>query len=81
MWYDAIVNKIKKFNTKVKVVEIKANTEDINNIVGHKKENIEKLRENYDVELEIKIDNNIKHGKFELKVEKTYDDLLEEIRK
>jgi len=81
MWYDAIVNKIKKYNTKVKVVEIKANPEDINNIVGHKRENIDKLRDNYDVELEIKMDNNIKHGKFELKVEKTYDDLLEEIRK
>lgn len=37
MWYDAIVYKIKKFNTKVKEVEIKANPEDINNIIGHKK--------------------------------------------
>ncbi len=44
MWYDVIVAKIKKFNTKVKQVEIKANPEDVNNIIGHKKENIEKLK-------------------------------------
>lgn len=81
LWYDAIVSKIKRFSTKVKEVEIRANPEDINNIIGHKKENIIKLKENYDVDLIIKIDSNVKHGKFELKVDKTYDDLLEEIRK
>lgn len=81
LWYDAIVSKIKKFNTKVKVVELEANPEDINNIVGHKKENMIKLKENYDVEVIIKPNFNIKNGKFELKIEKTYDDMLEEIRR
>ena len=81
MWYDAIVSKIKKCNTKVKIVEIKANPEDINNIIGHKKENIEKLKDLYDVDVIIKPDETIKNGKFEMKVEKTYDDILEETRK
>ena len=81
MWYDSIVSKIKKYNTKVKVVEIIANPEDVNNIIGHKKENIIKLKEDYDVDLSIKIDANMKPGKFEMKVDKTYDDLLEEMRK
>ena len=81
MWYDAIVSKIKKCNTKVKVVEITANPEDINNIIGHKKENIEKLKDLYDVDVIIKPDETIKNGKFEMKVEKTYDDILEETRK
>lgn len=81
MWCDAIVSKIKKCNTKVKVVEIKANPEDINNIIGHKKENIEKLKDLYDVDVIIKPDETIKNGKFEMKVEKTYDDILEETRK
>ena len=40
MWYDEIVQKIKKFNIKVMQVTIKANPENINNIIGHKKENI-----------------------------------------
>ena len=81
MWYDTIVSKIKKFSTKVKVVEIRANPEDVNNIIGHKKENIMKLKENYDVDINLKLDPNIKCGKVELKIDKTYDDLLEEVRK
>ena len=80
MWYDAIVSEIKKCNTKVKIVEIKANPEDINNIIGHKKENIEKLKDLYDVDVIIKPDEAVKNGKFEMKVEKTYDDILEETR-
>lgn len=44
MWYDEIVQKIKKFNIKVMQVTIKANPENINNIIGHKKENVLKLK-------------------------------------
>ena len=77
MWYDAIVSQIKKCNTKVKEVQIKANPTDINNIIGHKKENVEKLKEIYEVDVIIKSDENIKNGKFELTVEKTYDDIVE----
>lgn len=79
LWYDAIVSKIKKCNTKVKLVEIKANPEDINNIIGHKKENMQKLKDTYEVEVIVKPDENIKNGKFEMKVEKTYEDLLKEV--
>ena len=51
MWYDSIVNKIKKVNAKVKKVKIIANDVNVNNIIGHKKENIEKLKDVYDVEV------------------------------
>lgn len=78
LWYNAIVSQIKKYNTKVKVVEIKANPEDVNNIIGHKKENIKKLKDIYEVDIVLKTDENIKNGKFEINVEKTYDDLLQE---
>ena len=78
MWYDAIVSKIKKVNTKVKEVEIRANPEDVNNIIGHKKENILKLKDMYEVDVIIKPDEEIQNGKFEITVEKTYDDYLKE---
>lgn len=78
MWYDVIVSEIKKLGTKVKQVQIRANPEDVNNIIGHKKENIEKLKEVYEVDVRVKLDEKIKNGKFEIIIEKTYDDIIEE---
>ncbi len=78
IWYDAILEKIKKFNVKVKEIEIEINPENINNVVGHKKENIKKLKDLYDVDVKITQSKNIKPGKFEMKVLKTYTDFLDE---
>ena len=80
MWYDEIVQKIKKFNIKVMQVTIKANPENINNIIGHKKENVLKLKEFYDVDVIVKPDENIKKGKYEIDIDKTYEDILEELK-
>lgn len=77
LWYDCVVEKIKKFNTKVKQVEISANELNVNNIIGHKRENIEKLKEFYDVDVVIKVDNNIKPGEFDIKILKNFSDFLE----
>lgn len=76
MWYDAIIEKIKKFNAKVKEVEIRANTQNINNIIGHKRENMNKLKEVYDVDATVVEDEKIKPGKFEIKIIKTYDECI-----
>lgn len=73
MWYEAILNKIKKINSKVKKVKIIANDININNIIGHKKENILKLKEIYDVDVVIEKNEKIKPGKFELKVIESYE--------
>ena len=77
MWYDAIVEKIKKLNAKVKEVEVTINPIDANNVIGHKKENIIKLKEVYDVDLIVKQDENIRQGKSKIEVLKTYDDIIE----
>ena len=81
MWYDEIVARIKKFNVKVMQVKITANPENINSIIGHKKENILKLKEIYDVDVNVTPSEAIKKGKFEIEIEKTYEDILEEERK
>lgn len=78
IWYDSIVNKIKKFNVKVKEVEIRVNEQDVNNVVGHKKENANKLKELYDVDIKVKPDENIKVGKSEVKILKIFTDFKEE---
>lgn len=78
LWYDAIVAKIKKLNVKVKEVEVKVNPADSNNVIGHKKENVIKLKDTYDVDLILKQDENIKQGKSKIEITKTYHDFLEE---
>ena len=68
IWYDKIVKDIKKINAKIVKVEIEANKENINNIVGHKKENIKKLKDTYALIANVKQNNKIKPGKFKIKV-------------
>ena len=78
MWHDAIVEKIKKLNVKVKEVEVTVNPIDVNNVIGHKKENVIKLKDTYEVDLIVKQDKNIKQGKSKIEITKKYNDFLEE---
>lgn len=78
IWYDSIVNKIKQFNVKVKEVEIELNPRDVNHVIGHKKENIQKLKDFYDVDIKIVQNEKKMPGKFDLKILKTFSDFYEE---
>lgn len=78
MWYDAIVEKIKKLNVKVKEVEVTVNPIDVNNVIGHKRENVIKLKDTYEVDLIVKQDEKIKQGKSNIEITKKYNDFLEE---
>lgn len=80
IWYDSITDKIKKINHKVKEVKIKVNFVDMNNVIGHKRENIKKLKEIYDVDVQVVADNTIKQGKSELEIVQTYDEYMEQVR-
>ena len=66
LWYDAISNKIKKINSKIKDVQIDANSYDINNIVGHKRANVIKFEDIYDTNLIVKANSKIKRGTFKI---------------
>lgn len=74
MWYDAIVEKIKKLNVKVKEVEVTVNPIDSDNVIGHKQENVQKLKELYDVDLVLNQDEKIKQGRSKIEITKTYED-------
>ena len=74
LWYDSIVAKIKKLNVKVKEVQVTVNPIDVNNVIGHKKENAIKLKELYDVDLIVEQDEGLKQGKSKIEVTKTYED-------
>ena len=77
MWYDVIVDKIKKLNAKVKEVEVIVNPQDVNNVIGQRKENISNLKQVYDVDLIVKTDTKIRQGKSKIEVTKTYEDFSE----
>ena len=59
-------------NTKVMQVEVTVNPEDVNNVIGYKNENIEKLKDTYDVELIVTPDETMKQGKSKIDITKVF---------
>ena len=80
LWYDTILEKIKQLNVKVKKVEVTVNPQDVNNVIGHKKENVERLKEMYNLELIVKQNKDIKQGKSEIKILEKYPEFLEDYK-
>ena len=78
IYYDTIVEKIKEFNTKVKEVEVKVHPQNVSNVVGFKKQNIQKLKNTYDVDVLIKMDEKCPTNKIDVKVTKKYQDFIDE---
>ena len=71
-------NKIKSYNVKVKEVSIQANPEAVKNIKGLEDANLNKLKETYDVVLNIEENDKIKMGQFKMQILETYTDFLED---
>ena len=78
MYYDTIVDKIKKFITKVKEEEVKDKPQNVSNVVGFKRQNISKLKDTYDVDVLIKMDDKCPASKIEVTVTKKYKDFIDE---
>lgn len=78
IYYDTIENKIKQFNTKVKEVQVIVNPQNVNNVVGYKRENINKLKEIYDVDVQIKQDIKQTTSKIDVVVSKVHKDFADE---
>ena len=78
IYYDSMIEKIKNFNMKVKEVEIIVNPQNVSNIVGHKRENIIKLKETYDIDVKIVQDIKCPPEKIDIRVSKEYKDFKEE---
>ena len=78
IWYDTIVEKIKKLNVKSKEIQITVHPVNVNNVVGHRKNNFKKLKELYNVDIIVKTDDTMKKTKLDLKVLSIYPEFLEE---
>lgn len=78
IYYDIIDNKIKRVNINIKEVEIRVNPQDINNVVGYKRENLNKLKEKYDIEIKLEQDEDVTPGKIEVKPSKKYKEFKDD---
>ena len=68
IWYDSIVEKIKKFNVKVRKVKVEVNPKELPNVMGYENENANKLMELYNVEIKAEGNPDIKMGKSKIDV-------------
>ena len=78
LWYDNIANEIKKVNSNVSHIQIDVNPSDINNAVGHKRKNIEKINDTYNTDLKINPNSKIKKGKLKITKLIKYQELIKE---
>jgi radical SAM enzyme (TIGR01210 family) len=72
MLYDSIAEKIKNINSKVKKIEIVVNPANVNDVIGHKKVNIQKLKDFYELDVVVTPNENINVGDFKINVLETY---------
>lgn len=74
IWYDSIVDKIKKVNAKVKEVKVTVNSKNVDNVIGYQKTNLKKLKETYNVDVFVNKDDTIKEGKSQIEILSIYED-------
>ena len=77
-YFDLIESKIKKINTKVKEIEITVNPHIASDVVGYKRENVQKIKELYNVDIKIKQDWSYNLKKINVKVSKTFKDFADD---
>ena len=78
IYYDTILAQIKKLNTRAKEVEVKVNPQNANNVIGYKRQNIEKLKELYDVDVVIKQDIKQSPEKIDVRVSKKFKEFADD---
>lgn len=78
MYYDILLEKMKKVSTKAKEIELIVNPQDINNVVGYKRENLNKLEELYEINIVVKQDIKQKENKIDVVMSKKHKDFMDD---
>lgn len=60
IYYGEFLKKIKSLNNKVRKIRVQVNGKNINNFVGHKRENINKIKDVYNVDVVVEENNEVK---------------------
>lgn len=78
MYYDILLEKMKKISTKAKEIEIIVNPQDVNDVVGYKRENLNKLEELYEVNIVVKQDIKQKENIIDVVMSKKHKDFMDD---
>ena len=60
IYYYDILNKVRNLNNKVSNIKVHVNSKNVNSFVGHKRENINKIKEMYNVNIHIEQNDKVK---------------------
>jgi len=78
IYYDKMVSEIKNLGTKVKEITIHVNPQTANNVIGYKRENINRLKELYDLNVKVDQDFEFPEEEFKIEITKNYKDFIDE---
>ena len=78
MYYDILKEKIKKVDSKAKEIQITINPKMINAVVGYKRENIKKIKDVYDLDVNIVQNRKFRIGKIDVKMTKRYKEFADD---
>ena len=78
IYYDILLEKMKKISTKAKEIEIIVNPQDVNDVVGYKRENLNKLEELYEVNIVVKQDIKQKENIIDVVMSKKHKDFMDD---
>lgn len=77
-YYDIINEKLRNINTKAKEIRITVNPKIINDVVGYKRENIEKLKDIYNLDVKIMQKEKFSMKKIKVEITKTYKEFADD---
>lgn len=77
-YYDLIYEKLKKINTKAKEIKITVNPQIVNDVVGYKRENIEKIKEMYNLDVQVEQNEKYSLKKIDVQITKTYKEFADD---
>ena len=77
-YFDLIDEKMKKINTKAKEIKITVNPQIINEVIGYKKENIEKIKQMYNLDVKIVPNEKYSLKKLDIQITKTYKEFADD---
>ena len=78
MYYDILLEKMKKVSTKAKEIELIVNPQNLNSVVGYKRENLNKLEEMYDINIVVRQDIKQKPDKVDVVISKKHKDFMDD---